>query len=172
MLDLDETLIHYEEDEAEEEGKVHFRPFLEPFLEQMSLFYNLIIFTASLKDYADPILNYIDPDNLFFKKRYYREHTINNLNSNLKDLSILNLDLSKVIIVDNIPENFERQKKNGIFIKSWYSDEKDTALQELIPFLRNIVQREVKDVRDFLEEHRQQMINHIQRGSVTPSFDF
>jgi len=41
-----------------------------------------------------------------------------------------------MIIVDNVPENFQKQPDNGIFIKSWYSDPNDTALSELAPLLR------------------------------------
>jgi CTD small phosphatase-like protein 2 len=34
-----------------------------------------------------------------------------------------------MIIVDNSPENFQLQKENGIFIKSWYNDQEDKALE-------------------------------------------
>ncbi len=44
-------------------------------------------------------------------------------------------DISKVIIVDNVAENFQLQPDNGIFIKSWFDDPTDTALQELAPLL-------------------------------------
>ncbi len=44
-------------------------------------------------------------------------------------------DISRMIIVDNIAENFQLQPENGIFIKSWFTDEKDTALFELAPLL-------------------------------------
>ena len=36
-----------------------------------------------------------------------------------------------MIIVDNVPENFQRQPDNGIFIESWYQDQSDIALSEL-----------------------------------------
>lgn len=53
-------------------------------------------------------------------------------------MSRLGRDLSKIIIVDNIAENFALQPKNGILIKTWISDAKDTSLFELSPLLLKI----------------------------------
>ena len=58
---------------------------------------------------------------------------------NVKDLSRIGRDLTKTIIIDNIAENFQFQPDNGIFIKSWFEDEDDTALYELTPLLIAIV---------------------------------
>jgi CTD small phosphatase-like protein 2 len=63
-----------------------------------------------------------------------------------------------MIIVDNIAENFQLQPENGIFIKSWFTDEKDTALFELAPLLVAIAQSQVKDVREALKLFRQYML--------------
>ena len=49
VLDLDETLVHY----YEEENTVLIRPFASQFLQQMHQFYEVVIFTAGTKDYAD-----------------------------------------------------------------------------------------------------------------------
>lgn len=54
----------------------------------------------------------------------------------LKDLSKIGRPLEKTIIVDNIADNFNLQKDNGIFIKSWYDDPYDTELKDLIPLLK------------------------------------
>jgi CTD small phosphatase-like protein 2 len=54
----------------------------------------------------------------------------------VKDLSKIGRPLEKTIIIDNIADNFILQKDNGIFIKSWYDDPKDTELRELIPLLK------------------------------------
>lgn len=47
--------------------------------------------------------------------------------------------MSKIIIVDNLAENFRLQPDNGIYIKPWYDDHEDTALLELTPLLTGIV---------------------------------
>lgn len=43
--------------------------------------------------------------------------------------------MSKTIIVDNMPENFQLQPENGIFISSWTGDPNDRALKDLAPLL-------------------------------------
>ena len=135
----------------------------------MSQIFEIVIFTAAIQDYADSILDYIDPDKKIFSKRLYRQHTepVENKYS-LKDLSILNRDLKRTIIIDNIPENFERQRANGIYIKSWYNDSKDVALRDLIPVLKGIGQSKCDDVRDYLKKYRTQLIEKIKKGSLNP----
>ena len=60
------------------------------------------------------------------------------LNYLIKDISRLGRDLSKIIIVDNMPQNFRLQKENGIFIKTFYGeDTNDTALIELALILKS-----------------------------------
>lgn len=45
-------------------------------------------------------------------------------------------DITKTIIVDNIPQNFKLQKENGVFIKTFYGhDTADTALFDLANIL-------------------------------------
>lgn len=169
VLDLDETLIHYNE-EDEENGRVNFRPFLDEFLIEMRQHFNLIVFTASLQEYADPILDHLDPEGSIFSKRFYRHHTSELTEGTVKDLGILNTDLSKVIIVDNLPENFIKHKDNGIFIKPWYDDPNDSALREIGTFLKKIVRKNVEDVRTYLSDYRKDLIKSIQLGNVISLF--
>lgn len=168
VLDLDETLIHYSP--SDDTGKVNFRPHLEKFFFEIKKYYEIIIFTASLKEYADTILDHLDPQNEIFKERYYRKDLREKNNCYVKDLSILKKDLSKVIIIDNLPDNFKEQKENGIFIHSWYSDENDVALLNLIPVLFEIVENDIQDVRVFLKMFKKRMIENIHKGSVDPGF--
>ena len=56
LLDLDETLIHF----TSSEKKFKLRPCCLWFLKEMSLNYEIIVFTAAAKDYADFILDIIE----------------------------------------------------------------------------------------------------------------
>ena len=47
--------------------------------------------------------------------------------------------LEKTMIIDNVPDNFKLQKYNGIIIKSWINDPKDTALKDMIHFLLELL---------------------------------
>jgi len=57
----------------------------------------------------------------------------------IKDLSTLNRDLSRCIIVDNIASNYKLQPRNGIAISTWTGEEDDIALSNLIPVLKKLV---------------------------------
>ena len=72
--------------------------------------------------------------------------------------------MSRMIIIDNIAENFQLQTDNGIFIKSWYDDKDDTALMELFPLLKEIVDKNFPDVRKALKIMRQQMQANLRTG--------
>lgn len=77
LLDLDETLVHFVNRtgnepnfgcmpaEIEEMQKKDFfymiRPFCNKFLTELSDYYEIIIFTAATQNYADWIVNGIDP---------------------------------------------------------------------------------------------------------------
>ena len=39
---------------------------------------------------------------------------------------------------------------NGIWVESWYDDMDDTCLKLLGPFLQELVEQEVPDVREYL----------------------
>lgn len=104
VLDLDETLVHY----YEEKNTVLLRPYSSQFLQQMAQFYEIVIFTAGTKDYADWALAHLHNQAAyhFIDHRLYRDHTIQCMDVFIKDLSNLGRDLDKTIIVDNITENF------------------------------------------------------------------
>ncbi len=68
VLDLDETLVHFEA----KERKFKIRPNCITFLKNMSQVFEVVIFTAASQDYADWILNVLDPDNKYISHRLYR----------------------------------------------------------------------------------------------------
>ena len=74
-----------------------------------------------------------------------------------------------MIIVDNIAENFQLQPENGIFIKSWFTDDKDTALFELGPLLIAIAESNVNDVREALKIFRKYMLEQMAKGVTNPT---
>ena len=104
-------------------------------MQDLAEYYEIVVFTAALQDYADWVLDQIDPKK-YIKHRLYRQHAFPYGTSFVKDLSRVGRDLSKIIIVDNVADNFQLQPENGILIKSWIDDSADTALQELAPLLK------------------------------------
>jgi CTD small phosphatase-like protein 2 len=67
----------------------------------MNKYYELVIFTAAMQDYADWVLDNLDT-NRIINYRLYRQHAVRNGAVFIKDMSKLGRDLSKVIIVDNV----------------------------------------------------------------------
>ena len=155
ILDLDETLIHSDlENRLDTHDHIltflynnelvhiplNVRPGLFEFLQEVSQHFEIIIFTASKKEYADVILDFLDPDNKTFAKRLYRDSCINVENKiYIKDLRILNRKIEEMIIVDNSLYAFSNQLSNGILINSFYDDRTDVELSNLLSYLQQYI---------------------------------
>ena len=162
ILDLDETLVHFKmNSEEENEGLLQIRPGVVPFLEKVGKYYELIVFTAATQDYGDLLIDAIEENNLYFEHRFYRQHTVIIGNDFVKDLNRIGRPLDKIIIVDNMPQNFRLQKENGINIKAfWGEDANDNALEELGIILTNIAE-EGGDLRDGLEKYKEEIVRKV-----------
>ena len=165
VLDLDETLVHSSTEAPFPKKKnielnlkikntqykiyVIIRPFLEYFLKEMSSYYNLFIFTASMSQYAKALLDILDKEKLIIKT-FNREHCQYKFGLYLKDLSIFNVDYKDIIIIDNNPVSYALNKSNGIPILTWIDDPNDRELIKLIPFLKYLAN--VDDVREVIKK--------------------
>ena len=149
VLDVDETMIHFFFTYIN--GMFFVRPYLLHFLNEINKFYEIITFTAGTKEYADNILNLLDINNKLIKYRLYRQHTTIIGCSIFKDLTKLGRDLNRIIIIDNLKDNFKLQPNNGLFIKTWTSDINDKQFYDLERILKDIVILDVKDVRPLIE---------------------
>eukprot|EP00347_Sterkiella_histriomuscorum_P021025 403335551 len=74
VLDLDETLIHYHE-VNEYEGELRIRPGANEFLAKMSQYYEIMIFTAAVQDYADWAISHLESEDCI-QYRLYRQHAV------------------------------------------------------------------------------------------------
>ena len=164
-LDLDETLVHCTVEPVDKydisfpvtfngtyyQVYVRKRPFLDYFLETVSKSFEVVVFTASQKVYADVLLDLIDPGKKYISHRLFREACLLVQGNYLKDLHVLGRDLSKTVLVDNSPHAYGFQIDNGIPIESWFDDDGDTELLKLVSFLRMV--QGVDDVRPVVHEH-------------------
>ena len=188
ILDLDETLItfekeekeeneeyeendeEYEEDEENENKKMIIRPGLYNFLDNLiNLKCELIIFTSSNKNYADKIIDEIEKNKKYFKKRLYRENCVLIGSAYVKDISKLGRDLSKVIIIDNDLACFYLQQENGILIRPFVgnkNEENDKVLENLYYVLMNIIKKPFNDIRIELEKYKNEIKNKINNLNI------
>ena len=162
VLDLDETLIHFKSNPNDDSsGLLQFRPFLTEFLIGVSKYYELIVFTAATQDYANPIIDAIEKKGILFEYRLYRIHTVVINNDFVKDLSLLGRDLSRIIIVDNMEQNYKLQPENGITIRPfWGKDANDMALIDLLRILVEIAKNNM-DVREGIAYFKEDIISKI-----------
>ena len=168
ILDLDETLVHSsftpftKNDivlEVDFEGVIYniyvlIRPFAKEFLINVSKYFELVVFTASIPKYASPLLDILDKEKNI-KHRLYREHCTFIDGLYIKDLKRLNRPLKDMIIVDNSPLAYIFNEENGLPIKTWYDDSKDNELNKILPLI--IFLSKVDDVRihinNFVEDN-------------------
>ena len=111
------------------------RPGVEEFIAKISKLYELVVFTASMSQYANPLLNKLDPCHLI-KHRLFREHCKFIGDGFVKDLSLLGRDLKNVIIVDNTPFAYRLHPLNAVPISSWFYDKDDIQLYDLYYILK------------------------------------
>ena len=149
VLDLDETLVHYISDN--DSAYIQVRPGAEEFIKDLSDYYEIVIFTAALKAYADLVIEGIDPNGVI-SGRLYRQHTIGIGNANIKDLEKLGRDIRHVIIIDNFLDNFSLQPKNGLNILDFEGNEYDDELNHLKNDLIKLAKLNPDDVRYYLKD--------------------
>ncbi|KAJ3219840.1 hypothetical protein HDU67_009028 [Dinochytrium kinnereticum] len=151
VLDLDETLVHSSFKAVpnadfiipvEIDGQIHNvfvlkRPGVDVFLQRLGKQFEVVVFTASLSKYADPVLDMLDKHRVV-QHRLFREACLHHKGNYVKDLGQLGRDLKDVIILDNSPASYIFHPTNAVPISSWFNDPNDTELLDLIPFLEDL----------------------------------
>ena len=107
-------------------------------LENLDKDYLIGVFTAGQQPYADWVMKRIDPNDQFFKFKFYRESCQMLGKYQVKDLELVKRFVkdnypevlvgvddpySRMVIVDNINESFQFQPNNGIKIRDWYGSD-------------------------------------------------
>ncbi|KAF6762953.1 protein phosphatase [Ephemerocybe angulata] len=162
VLDLDETLVHSSFKAVQSADFIvpveieyhwhHFhvlkRPGVDDFLKKMGEIYEVVIFTASLSKYADPVLDKLDIHKVV-AHRLFRESCYNHKGNYVKDLSQLGRPIADTIILDNSPASYIFHPNNAVPVSSWFNDPHDAELTDLIPFLADLTS--VPDIRGILD---------------------
>jgi len=159
VLDLDETLVHssfkilHQADftiPVEIEGNYHNvyvikRPGVDQFMKRVGELYEVVVFTASVSKYGDPLLDQLDIHKVVHH-RLFRESCYNHQGNYVKDLSQVGRDLKDTIIIDNSPTSYIFHPQHAVPISSWFSDAHDNELLDLIPVLEDLAGSNVRDV--------------------------
>ncbi|KAG5929498.1 hypothetical protein E4U42_005763 [Claviceps africana] len=159
VLDLDETLVHssfkilHQADftiPVEIEGNYHNvyvikRPGVDEFMKRVGELYEVVVFTASVSKYGNPLLDQLDIHKVVHH-RLFRESCYNHQGNYVKDLSQIGRDLKDTIIIDNSPTSYIFHPQHAVPISSWFSDAHDNELLDLIPVLEDLAGPNVADV--------------------------
>ena len=160
ILDLNDTIVNFQQTNNSQ-GILRLRPFLIEFLEEISFYYELILFTTSTEYFSKPIIKAIEENKKYFDFIFYREYAIIVGSNFVKDLTRVGRPLDSTIIVDNMPQNFRLQKENGIQIKPFFAqDPNDNTLIELMDILIEIAKSGV-DVREGLANYRNDIVQKV-----------
>lgn len=162
-------------DKKESDGKskinyvtVFERPGLHEFLEKLSQFADLVLFTAGLEGYARPLVDRIDTRKVL-SNRLYRPSTVSTpYRDHVKDLLTTSKNMSRTVIVDNNPFSFLLQPSNGIPCIAFSAGQpNDTQLLDVIlPLLKQLSEEE--DVRPTLYD-RFRMPEWFEKQGIPPS---
>lgn len=164
VLDLDETLVHssfkylrtadfvipVEIDNQVHNVYVIKRPGVDEFLKRVSELYEVVVFTASVSRYGDPLLDILDKEKTIHH-RLFRDSCYNYDGNYIKNLSQIGRPLSDLIILDNSPASYIFHPQHAIPISSWFSDAHDNELLDIIPLLEDLAQERVPDVGKILD---------------------
>ena len=129
VLDIDETISH--------SLKLNFgyyfimRPGVLELLNEVSQFFEIIIFTSSPKIYADNIIDKIDTKGNLISHRLYKSHVFFERGKSIKNLNLIGRDINKIIFVDNLKCNAKYNPKNLYLIPTWTDDIYDDNLYKL-----------------------------------------
>jgi len=162
VLDLDETLVHssfklvpdadfcvpVNFEGVRHKVYVRKRPGTDLFLAKCAENYEIVLFTASLSKYADPLLDMLDTKTVI-EHRLFREDCDKYGYTYVKNLNRLGRKLEDTIIIDNSPQSYLYHPENAIPIPSWFDDQSDTALIDLIPAMEKLAT--IPDVRSVLD---------------------
>ena len=148
ILDLDETLIYSSFKPFSVKGSdltvkyqvpnkkyifssyIIKRPGLDDFLNYVKEKFEVVIFTASMKEYADAAIDAIAPW-IPSSHRFYRNHCKHLKGVYIKDLSKFNRPIESIILIDDSFVALSLNRSNVITIPAWFGEANDRELSKL-----------------------------------------
>ncbi|KAH3902186.1 related to Mitochondrial import inner membrane translocase subunit TIM50 [Saccharomycodes ludwigii] len=148
VLALEDLLVHSEW--SQKYGwRTAKRPGCDYFLGYLSQYYEIVLFSSNYMMYSEKIAEKLDPIHAFVTYNLFKEHCVYKDGEHIKDLSKLNRDMGKTIIIDTDPKSYSLQPDNALPLKPW-DGTPDDELLKLIPFLEYLVTQQVNDIRPIL----------------------
>jgi NLI interacting factor-like phosphatase len=152
ILDLEKTLIGSEH--SAQYGWRHVkRPGLTQFIEKLSKYYEIVIFTENDIGVMSDLIAAIDPEGCV-PHRFGSAQAEKRDGAIIKRLDFMNRDLSQVILIDDSTVASQMFPRNTLLVKPFndVNDSTDTVLYDLVPLLQAFIHDQSTDFRDTLDD--------------------
>eukprot|EP00536_Pseudo-nitzschia_multiseries_P016449 jgi/Psemu1/263662/estExt_Genewise1Plus.C_11180008 len=154
VLDLENTLVSSSWDRKR--GWRHAkRPGVDKFLLDMAQYYEIVLYSPSIDGIADPVVNELDKQGCIMH-RIYRDGTYYHKGVHVKDLSKLNRNTDRMIVIDDDLAEVQFHPENVVRVKPYTdpNDRTDTTLARITPFLIEIARENHGDIPSLLSQYK------------------
>ena len=154
VLDLERTLVSSSWDRKY--GWRHAkRPGVDKFLTELAQYYEIVLYSPSIDGVADPVVTSLDKRGSIMH-RLYRDATYYYNGVHVKDLSRLNRDVQRMIVIDDDPAEVQFNPGNLIRVKPYDdpTDRSDNTLLRILPFLLEIAREGYSDIPALLAQYQ------------------
>ncbi|KAG6496029.1 carboxy-terminal domain RNA polymerase II polypeptide A small phosphatase 1-like [Zingiber officinale] len=173
FLDLDETLVHSRTDSPPDrydfsvhpsiDGRVVpfyvlKRPGADELLRTAAAVFEVVVFTAGLREYASLVLDRLDPAGELIAHRLYRDSCREMEGKLVKDLAGVGRALNRVVLVDDNPNAYVLQPENALRVTPFSNDLSDRELSKVMKFFE--VAALFEDMRDAVAYYRSEFGGH------------
>ena len=155
IFDLEDTLVHISEtlpnaevfipvvtqDKKNKKLGLFKRPFIKEAISKLKdLNCEIFVWSSGSTEYANKIIDYIDPENEYFSMRLFRDQCyVSHKGLYIKDMRMINRDMDKCLIIDDHAYSFGFQISNGILILPYEGESTDTDLLTVASYVEYLL---------------------------------
>ena len=148
VLELEKLLVSCTESDTPRSGpclNVQARPGARRLLTAASKQFEVIVFTTATQEVADEIVKFLDPKRTRIHHVICRDRCVRLGKHLIKDLRIFaNRSLENIAIVDTCCIAFSKQLENGVPLRAWTGDPKDSVLFQLEDYLKVLAREDIR----------------------------
>lgn len=109
---------------------IFLRPGLSHFLYKLSKLCEVVLWTAAERDYAEDLLNHLDPNGTLLPYRLFREDIVQRNDGKwIKDIQLLGRNIKRTMLIDNDINLSQAFPCNTLLIEDFYGDPNDCQLE-------------------------------------------
>ena len=153
VIDLDHFLVAHQFDRELGRWRVAKRPGAEIFLFYAAQLYEVVLFSSMQQYDGETIVRKLDPYGCI-SYSLFRFATRHDRGVYVKDLSVLNRDPAKTIVIGHDTEGFSSAAENMLVVRPWNGDPEDRSLERAVDFLEGLALSRARDVRQVVAKFK------------------